>query len=241
MNQTKRTGGGNTYFNGNRAITRAVPGLQGVNTGADDVVEFLDKAFFVDVPPSASLTAQNAVREFGASTLVTLNYSFQANTNPVLSVTVNGVSKPLTPTAGAQEANTAPNTDTTFSMTVTTESESISAQAQVAYRHLRFWFTSAEDVLSKPEDELSSILNGPVNKEFSSGRQQSREFSPANEYIYFAYLDDYGDASFEVGGLPNTAYQLRSFDYTNSQGYSTKFRLYRSGGRASVPLAVELK
>lgn len=228
---------GDASFDGTKTITRA--GLPQIAPGGATVSEFLTNLFYPSVAPGASLQADNSLREMGAPTAVTLRWVVYPQTNPITSIVVNGVAQVVTATFGSESAATSPNTDTTFSMTVRTASETTGASQDVVYRHKRFWFTAASDLLNSSDAALSTTLQG-ASSEFATGRQQSRSFTLGGEYVYFAYLGAYGDASFVVGGLPNTAYQPRTFTYTNAQGYAASFRLYRSGNAGTGSINVTL-
>lgn len=62
----------------------------------------------------------------------------------------------------------------------------------------------------------------------STTKAQSRTFSAANQFIYFAWPASYGDGSFTVGGLPNSAWRKTAVQFTNAQGYTSSYFVYRS-------------
>lgn len=236
-------GGGDITFDGDRPITRGIPGLQGIIPGGSTVVEVLDNMLYPAVAPQAALQASNPVREYGESPAVTLTWSVTPQTNPITSINVNGIAQDIAETSGSQSATTPVNTDTSFTMSVTTEGESAQASTQVVYRKQGFWFQSGEDLLGYSDAQLSAFLNAlpGSRKQFSTQRAQDlRTFTLNNEYSYFVYSNELGDGSFSVNGLNNNAYQPKTFTYTNSYGYQNIERLYRSGSKATGTVEVKL-
>jgi hypothetical protein len=228
-------------FDWNRAITAPIPGAQGVTPGGVTVAAGLENLLFpAQLPQITQFFAQNATREYGASTSVTLNWGVRATSYPITVITVAGQPRDIRTTTGTVTAQATANTDTTFTMTVKTEHQTVTTQAQVNFRYQRMWFQSGSNYLGATDADLSALLQAQSNREFATGKAQARTNVLADEYSYFAYPASFGPADFKVNGLSNTAFQLRQFTYTNSYGYSVLFNLYRSGGKNSGTVAIEL-
>jgi hypothetical protein len=233
-----------TPFNGERPITLAVPGLQGKTLHGNTTGEVLTNLllqFYPTQPPTCTLIASNPQRLHGAAPDVILYYNAYPGDNSLDIINVNGVNIDLDIPQGSQNTATIQDTDTTYSMLVQ-DDEGLQglATATVQYFHERYWFTSSTNLLLASAATISAFLQGLASKEFSTARQQSRTFTVAREYIYFAYPSSFGPASFVVGGLPNTAYQLGTFDYTNTNGYVEPYNLYRSGNAGTGTIGVAL-
>ena len=89
-------------------------------------------------------------------------------------------------------------------------------------RHKRYWGVSAATALSN-----SDIL-ALTGAELNTTRAQSRVFNTNAQYIYFAWPSSFGDASFTVNGLPNSAWTKTTLSFTNSSGYVEPYTVYRS-------------
>lgn len=93
----------------------------------------------------------------------------------------------------------------------------------VSISHKRYWGVAANATLT---DQQVIALSS----EFSSSRAQTRNGMVASgQYIYFAYPEAWGAATFTVNGLPNTDWVLVQRAFVNASGNSTTFRIYRSG------------
>ena len=231
-----------TGFNWNRPITAAIPGAQGVTPGGVTVGAGLENVFYpAQAPQITQFFAQApATREFGASSSVNLTWRVQATSYPVTAITVAGQALDTATTSGIVVTATAPNTDTAFTMTVATATQTVNAQAQVVYRFQRMWFQSEINFLTASDAALSTLLQAQANREFATGKAQTRTNVLADEYSYFAYPAAFGPADFKVNSLSNTAFQLRQFTYTNAYGYAVLFNLYRSGGKNTGSVPIEL-
>jgi hypothetical protein len=180
--------------------------------------------------PNANLSADRPVRQPGATTAVALSYNVSAATYPIATIVVNG--QTVTATSGTVAASTPANTDTSFSMQVTdTQGMQTSRSTSVIYRPLRFWGPLGVDPLTLSDGDLSQLIRG-LSSEFSTDRQQTRSITANSEYLVFAgRASAWGGAQYEVNGLSNNAFQGRTFNFTNSEGYTESFYVVRGGQR----------
>jgi len=102
-------------------------------------------------------------------------------------------------------------------------------------RHKRYWGCSSSGTLNS-----AGILGLPASdsprsgSDFGTTRQQTRALDPNNEYIYFAWSADLGDASsFLVGGLPTSGWVKTPLSFTNASGYTSNYIIYRSENKTS--------
>lgn len=224
-------------FDWNRAITQGT--YAGVTPGGTSVTEGLENLFYAPQPPQCSLYADSNPRQFGAPTGVVLHYDTLRKSNDIASVVVNGVTQ--TTNAGTVVTNLSANTDTTFNMSVTDINNlSSTASTTVVFKHKRFWFTSATDLLSLSDAQVSGALL-TQQAEFADGKEQTRTFSPTNEYIYCAWLSDYGQAQFVTNGLGDTDFIQKLFAFTNSDQYTTSFNLVRKGLKLNNKFTIQVK
>lgn len=178
---------------------------------------------------------------FGAPTAATLSWSIAVGDNPIVGLVVGGVERAVSQLSGTYATSVATNTNTTFNMQVTDGDQDDYREAYVRFYHKRFWFTSSDNLLLSA-GTISALLNSLPTGELASSRQMERDFTPNNEYIYFAYPASFGTASFNVGGFDNTDYRPLTFSHTNAFGYTEPYILYRSGDRgiSANPIRVKL-
>ena len=229
---------GDASFDGNRQITAA--GFPSVTAGGNTVGQFLNNLLFPALGPVASISITDPTRQKGDIRDLNYSWSVTKRTSPIGLIKVEGVDQTVT---GETQSGTGTTLFGAASVFITANDINqlvSSATASVSYNNYRFWFQSGTDFLGGTNGDISAFLTLNASKEFAGSRQQSRTFTLADEYSYFAYEDSLGAASFVVGGLRNTAYQLHSFAYTNSHGYTTSYRLYRSGGKGTGTIGVTI-
>jgi len=224
-------------FDWNRPITQG--SYAGVTPGGVSVTEGLENLFYAPQPPQASLYADNNPRQFGSSTSVVLHYDTLRKSNDIATVVVTGVTQ--TAFTGTVTTSLSANTDTSFNMSVTDINKlSSTASTTVVFKNRRFWFTSPTDLMTLNDADISAIL---VNQqsEFADGKDQTRTFNPANEYIYFAWLGTYGTAQFVTNGLDDTDFIQKVFQFTNSDNYTVGFLLVRKGLKLNNAFTIRAK
>lgn len=211
-------------------ITEQVAGFAGVSDFTGNNQQFWNKLLVRAYAPTSSISADNPVRQKGASTAVTLNFSVGRRTNAIATVVVAGQAQ-LNPDgspklAGSVGANTAVNTNTDFSVTATdSNNQSSSATTGVRYTSKRFWGGFGTDPATMSNTELSAALRALAGQELEASRQQVRGTTLNNQYPVFAWVATAGVGSYTVNGLPNNAFQGRTFPFTNSDGFTEDFRI----------------
>lgn len=229
---------GDATFDGNRQITAA--GFPNVTAGGTTVGQFLNNLLFPALGPVASIAIADPTRQRGDTRNLDYSWTVTKRTSPIGFIEVEGIDQAVT---GETQSGTSATLFGAVSVYITASDINqliSSASALVSYHDYRFWFQSGIDFLGATDGDISAFLTLNASKDFAGARQQSRTFTLADEYNYFAYEDSLGAASFVVGGLPNTAYQLHSFAYTNSHGYTINYRLYRSGGKGTGTIGVTI-
>ena len=211
-------------------ITEQIAGFQGVSDFTGNNQQFWSKLLVKSYAPTTSLSADNPLRQKGSSTAVTLNYSVGRRTNTVASVVVAGQAQlnqdGSAKLAGTVGANTAVNTNTDFSVTATDANNlSNSSTASVRYTSKRFWGGFGTDPATMSNTELSAALRALAGQELEASRQQTRGTTLNNQYPVFAWVATAGNGSYTVNGLPNNAFQGRTFPFTNSDGFTEDYRI----------------
>jgi hypothetical protein len=196
-----------------------------------------------DVPPQVTLSVSRPVRQFAnragaGDTVLSWQVIRPAGCGQITAITVGGVS--IVPTGdsqnGATTVTTPLNVDTEHELRVVSASDTNSeatAKVEVKWQHKRLFFAlpATTTISSYSDTQLSALLNGlPTNNsDLGSGYSQfNRIFMGsigAPIRVYEAFLDPTQQANFRVNGVLNTAWTSRGFSYTNSDGYTTNFRL----------------
>jgi hypothetical protein len=180
----------------------------------------LDHLLFV--PMAVALSGGSAVERGLSIASVGLSWTIS---KPISAQTLAGPGVPAIATADRVAIATGPFTaDSTWTLTATSAdgSENKAASTTLAFRSRRHWGTAAADTLD--DLDLLALLSG----ELATGRSQSRVFTAADEYLWFAWPQEFGAPSFAVGGLPSTAWVETVRAHTNQYGHTRSYRLYRS-------------
>lgn len=194
------------------------------NTGYPDmsnVQQALDQLLYV--APSVGISNNIGTVEIGTViTSVILNWSLN---KPMVSETLSGPGTPgaITPPTITTYTVTGQHivSNTTYSITVNDGTNNASSSTGIYFENKRFWGANAQAV---PDQGMLASLSS----ELSTSLAQTRTISPSAQYVYFAWPSSFGTPTFTVNGLLNTAWEKTTFDYTNSQGYTTSYDAYRS-------------
>jgi hypothetical protein len=122
----------------------------------------------------------------------------------------------------------------TYTLTYSDGRTTRNAATEIIFRQKRYWGLSSFSTLAS-----SDIL--ALDSEFTTTKTQTRLFYPSNQYLYFAYPADFGEAAFVVNGLTNTAWEKTTVNVTNAAGYESFYFVYRSTYLQNAALTVEVR
>ncbi len=255
---------GSEAFDGNRATTRS--GIAGITAGGSTIKDFLENFFFpVNIyGPSSGISCTSGSctqsREAGDSTTVgTISWSVTrgaptGNSQTAITSISFGVSGgscascgTISPTGNSQSGSSTTNSASSANPG-SSVSFSIYAQAangattsnsfSVNFYNRRAWGVSTTDITSFTDSDIKAL-----STELSTGRTQTRSFSPSGQYIYFAWPSSFdpGCKAVNTGGTPVgtvdcfatslgnvTDFVVRDVSYTNGS-YTGTYKVYRSG------------
>jgi hypothetical protein len=208
-----------------------------------------DALLYPYIPPSASLSG-GGTREFGSSNAVTLNWSATKGNKNVSNIIVcigrpDQESIALTTIntggnqSGTKSSTSTSNTNTTFFMTVSdipNGTSTITAQTTVSWSSAVYWgktptfgLPSMSVVGSQPAwADGAGIPNG---KSVTPSKSRSYNgINGAGQFLVFAWPTSYGEPSFTINGLPNTAFTKigSAVSHTNMHGYTANYDVWIS-------------
>lgn len=190
----------------------AYPGMANLQDAMDTLLYF---------DPTVTITNNIGTVEIG-TTISAVNLNWTVNKVNILSQTMNQGINGLSAAQRSYSVTSANITsDTTYTITVNDGTKSASGSTSVLFRHKRYWGVSSNTSLSN-----ANIL--ALSSELASNRTQSRTFNCSNQYIYFVWPTSFGNPIFNVNGLTNDAWVKTTISFTNSQGNTSSFDVYRS-------------
>lgn len=229
------------------AMPITVGGASIGTTFSGTIQQALDKILYPYIGPASSLSG-GGVREFGATTSTTLNWSVTKNSQSIFSITVNGT--PIVPTgnsqAGSQAANATQNVSTTFNMSAqdTPNGSITNASTTISWSNKRYWGTSATfTALNSAQILALSGAGVGSGNELSATRVQTRNgINGGGNYIVFAWPTAFGTPTFVINGLPNSAWTKinSAYSFTNAAltPYTTTYDVWISNTPQNSPITL---
>ncbi len=226
--------GGGGAFNGNRRITRT--GLPNIIPGGETLAEFLDKLFYPSIAPGASISLNPAQKEFGEGTGVTVNWTATKQSDQIFSIIIGGLT--ILPTGNSQsgilslQAN--PNTNTTFSVTVSDGTLSSSSSASIFWMNKRYWGRIPKNGISQPitDADILALTGAGVGTGSELANSRQKDYSGINgagQYLIFAFPSAWGNPEFKAQGFLFTAMsKVRENILRNAYNYPAQYQVWVS-------------
>lgn len=203
--------------------------------------QMFDLLLYPYIAPSCSLSGGGS-REFGASIVVALSWSVVKNTNPITSIIVDG--NPQLPTGNSQvgvaAANAVQNVNTTFNMSTSDGTSTPGSSTTVTWLNKRYWGRHPSFTL--PNNAQILALDGAgvgTGNELDTSRVQTRNgIDGASQYLSFAWPTTFGNPSFVINGLPNTAWTKigNAIPFGNANGYTASYDVWISNTAQNSPI-----
>jgi hypothetical protein len=249
-------GQSNVIYNNPNPSSIPVGGISVNSTFNNQTVQqVFDNMFYPYVQPVISLSVNPSSLELGnSSATVQLSWSIQAKKNNIVSAVVN-TPNPVSVTTPVSNSNASgvltgtPTLNVTSTFTFSVNDFNISdgsgttyqTTTSVSWRLKRYWgkistfgaLTSAQ-VISLDGAGVGS------GSELATSRVQNRDgINGAGQYLVFAWPTSFGEPSFVINGLPNTAFTKvnNNFSVTNSFGYSVNYNVYMSNTAQNSPIS----
>lgn len=211
-------------------------------SGTYSMQQMFDLLLYPYIGPSITVFSGGGNREFGASTTVALSWSVVKNSNLITSIIVNG--SPQLPTgynqSGVVAANAVQNVNTTFNMSVSDGTSTPGASTTVTWLNKRYWGRHPSFTL--PNNAQILALDGAgvgAGNELATSRVQTRNgIDGASQYLAFAWPTTFGNPSFVINGLPNTAWTKigNSVSFVNANGYTASYDVWISNTAQNSPI-----
>lgn len=225
------------YFTSDIPVPVSIGGISAGTTFSNATMNDMWNALLYPyIAPGISLSGGNT-REFGSTNVVTLNWTVIKNTNPITSIIIDGIPISGSPfntnQSGSQGALSTQNVNTTFFMSCSDGKSTPSTSTTVSWLNKRYWGKTTSFgplTLSSQILTLSGAGVGTGNILASSLSSSYNGINGAGEYLVFAWPTSFGNPSFTVNGLPNTAFTKvnSAFAFTNVWGYVENYDVWMS-------------
>ena len=189
------------------------------------------------VKPTCSLSATPSGGTFEMGTTISAPISFKWTTNKdITSQTLTGYAL-----ANASVRTATYNTNVTSdkSFTLSVSDGENSASSTVSYKFLNniFWGSA-----STAETYDSAFISALSNKKLTNAVKGIYSFNIASgEYGFWAVPSNMTISSVWIGGFEVTVDDLGTVSYTNAQGYTRDYKLYKTGKASLGAISAEIK
>lgn len=189
------------------------------------------------VKPTCSLSASKSGGTFEIGTTITAPITFTWTTNKAItSQTLTGCT--LTD-ASVRTAiyNTNVTADKTFTLSVSDGENSASSSVSYKFLNNIFWGSA-----STAETYDSAFISALSNKKLTNTIKGTYSFNIASgEYGFWAVPSNMTISSVWIGGFEVTVDDLGTVSYTNAQGYTRDYKLYKTGKASLGAISAEIK
>ena len=188
------------------------------------------------VKPTCSLSADKKGGTFEMGTVISAPITFTWTTNKnITSQTLTGCTLA---DANVRTAtyNTNVMADKSFTLSVS-DGENF-ASSSVSYKFLNnvFWGSASTGIYN------STFINALSNKKLASAVKGTYSFNIASgEYGFWAVPSNMTISSVWIGGFEVTVDDLGIVSYTNAQGYTRDYRIYKTGKSGLGAISAEIK
>lgn len=160
-----------------------------------------------------SFAAIPLVSEIGSTQIITLVWDLS---KPATTQTING-----SPVTGNTKQYTGVTTNTRYTLAVS-DGQSLDSRTVTAVFANRIYYGT--DASASITSELIASLSDVLSDE----KARTITVSPDDEYIYYAYPKRLGPAVFTVGMISGGFEDPVTISYTNNNGYTEDYYVYRS-------------
>ena len=189
------------------------------------------------VKPTCSLSASKAGGTFEMGTTITSPITFTWTTNKAItSQTLTGCTL-VDASVRTAIYNTNITADKTFTLSVSDGENSASSSVSYKFLNNVFWGSA-----STAETYDSAFISALSNKKLTNAVKGIYSFNIASgEYGFWAVPSNMTISSVWIGGFEVTVDDLGTVSYTNAQGYTRDYKLYKTGKASLGAISAEIK
>ena len=188
------------------------------------------------VKPTCSLSADKRGGTFEMGTVISAPITFTWITNKnITSQTLTGCTLA---DANVRTAtyNTNVASNKTFTLSVSDGENSASSSISYSFLNKVFWGSASTGIYN------SAFINALSNKKLASAIKGTYSFNIASgEYGFWAVPSNMTISSVWIGGFEVTVDDLGIVSYTNAQGYTRDYRIYKTGKSGLGTISAEIK
>lgn len=194
-----------------------------------------NKVYYIKPTCSLSATPSDGIFEMGTTISAPITFNWSTNKNIIIQTLTDCTLENVSARTAIYDNDI--TSDKTFTLTVS-DGENFSSSS-VSYKFLNniFWGSA-----SIAEIYDSAFINALSNKKLASDIKGTYSFNIASdEYGFWAVPSDMVISSVWISGFEVTVDDLGTVSYTNAQGYTRDYRLYKTGRASLGVISAEIK
>lgn len=194
-----------------------------------------NKVYYVKPTCSLSVTPSGGTFEIGTAISAPITFTWTTNKD-ITSQTLTGCTL-ANASVRTATYNTNVTSDKTFTLSVSDGENSASSSVSYKFLNNIFWGSA-----STAETYDSAFISALSNKKLASVIKGTYSFNIASgEYGFWAVPSNMTISSVWIGGFEVTVDDLGTVSYTNAQGYTRDYKLYKTGKASLGAISAEIK
>ena len=194
-----------------------------------------NKVYYVKPTCSLSATPSGGTFEMGTTISAPITFTWTTNKD-ITSQTLTGCTL-ANASVRTATYNTNVTSDKTFTLSVSDGENSASSSVSYKFLNNIFWGSA-----STAETYDSTFISALSNKKLASAVKGTYSFNIASgEYGFWAVPSNMTISSVWIGGFEVTVDDLGTVSYTNAQGYTRDYKLYKTGKASLGAISAEIK
>lgn len=194
-----------------------------------------NKVYYVKPTCSLSATPSGGIFEMGTTISAPITFNWTTNKD----ITSQTLTDCILENASVRTAtyNTDVTSDKTFTLSISDGENSASSSVSFKFLNNIFWGSA-----STAETYDSAFISALSNKKLASTVKGTYSFNIASgKYGFWAVPSNMTISSVWIGGFEVTVEDLGTVSYTNAQGYTRNYNLYKTGQSGLGLISAEIK
>lgn len=228
-------GGGDIDFSGNAEdVTYNNPNYSELTSVDLALDKILDKLYYVKPSITSFNMSPSTTQYEKGQTVSSLSFTWSYNKN-ITSQSLSNCSITLSDRKATY--STPITSNKSFTLTCSDGENSASASKNITFFDKIYWGSKAEGTIN------SAFVLGLSDKKFATAKAGTYSMTVATgEYGYIAMPTSFGVlSSVWIGGFEATVDDMGEIDFTNASGYTSKYKVYRTGKSGLGSISMQIK
>ena len=228
-------GDGDVDFSGNAEyVTYYNPNYSEIFNVSSALDKILDKLYYVKPSITSFDMSPSTLQYEKGQTISNLSFTWSYNKD-ITSQSLSNCDIALSDRKATYRTPITSNK--TFTLTCSDGKNTVSASKNITFSDKIYWGSKAEGTIN------SAFILSLSNKNFATAKAGTYSMTVATgEYGYIAMPKSFGVlSSVWIGGFEATVEDMGEIDFTNASGYTSKYKVYRTGKSGLGSISMQIK